>query len=284
MNEIAITYLSPERFFSPKQIGIVIRQDPYSCMRWLTWPSFVEDKRMVGAWCPAALKNGVVAKGTGPVCALVGDVDSCTEGALDRHAQILAPFSGVIVPSFNATKGIPKHRIVLWASRPIDGATEFRLAWSKFAAELADAGIVVDQACKNINRLYYGCATRSPATWLGARILTGEPVDVDGMLYAAKRDAEREAVLRAARTPSTAHLDANEKIARAVAAVQGAPEGGRHHMLLRRAYSLALDGVNETEIERALLPAFVQAAGPRREREGERAIKDAIAEAGKGAA
>jgi hypothetical protein len=278
MPELAITFLTPERFQAKPQIGLTISQEWHSLLRCLTWPSYGDDKRCHGAWCPTALEGGKVKGGRGPVSLLVADVDNCRPGAIDYSAEALAPYAGCVVPTFSATPERPKHRIVLLPSRSLT-PDEFPLAWTKMAATLATGGIAVDRGCKNINRLYYACVARSPEAWLGARILTGSPVDVDAMLGAAKIDREREAARVTQKAQPCKPVDAGTAIARAVTAVRNASAGERHDTLLRRAYSLKLDGVDEQKIVSELLPAFVSAAGEAREREGERAIRDAISAA-----
>jgi len=280
--DITFSFLTPERFSKKPQIALSITQDWPSFCRWLTWPSYGTDKPIGGAWCPCALEGGIVKGGTGPISLLVGDVDECTEGAIDRHAIALRPYAGAIIPTFSATRGQPKHRIVLLPSRSV-APDEFPLVWTKMATSLEDAGIPLDRTCKNRNRLYFSCVTSSPETWLGAHILTGSPIDVDAMLYASKIDQEREAARQATRRQNHEPVDADTAIARAVAAVKNATAGDRHLTLLRRAYSLALDGVDERKIAEVLLPAFVEAAGRGRQYEGKRAIRDAV-DAARGAA
>lgn len=277
--EIAITFLTADRFAAAPQVGIRISQEWHSLRRWLTWPSFAESKRAEGAWCPAALAGGVVKGGTGPVSLLVADVDDCAEGAIERSAELLAPYAGAVIPTHSATHEKPKHRIVLLPSRVL-AADEFPIAWSKMAATLADAGIVVDRGCKNLNRLYFACVARSPDAWLGACLLDGNPVDVDGMLAAARADAEIER----ARRPRPRPVEDRSRdryvaaaVDRARANVLAASEGGRHDILLKETYSLARLDLSETQIENALLEAFVSVAGAGRRREGERAVRDAVA-------
>ncbi len=69
----------------------------------------------------------------------------------------------------------------------------------------------------------------------------------------------------------------------AATAVADASDGVRHYTLCKEAFGLARLGLGTHEIEGALLPAFVAAAGERREAEGRRTIADAV-RARKGAA
>jgi hypothetical protein len=284
--KIAITYLSAARFASSPQVGIRIEQEWHALLRWLAWPTFADDKRAAGAWCPCDLEGGAVKAGKGPVSLLVADVDDCGGGAIDRSAELLAPYVGAVIPTFSATPEKPKHRIVLLPSRPLT-AEEFPIAWPKMASTLADAGILVDRGCKNINRLYFACVARSPEAWLGARLLNGTPIDVDGMLAAARADAEAERVRRPTSRPIE---DRNRDryvagaIDRARANLMSAPEGSRHDLLLREVFSLARLGLSDVDLEAALLEPFVAVAGESRRREGERAIRDAAAARSRAAA
>ena len=279
--DVAITFFSPERFASKPQVGLALRQEWRSFIRWLTWPSYGE-KKQYGAWCPTALQGGVVKDGTGPVSMLVADVDDCSEGAIQRSVEALSNYQGTIIPTFNAKPEQPKHRIALRPDRPLT-AEEFPIAWTKMASDLAAAGIVVDKGCKNLNRLYFACVARSPEAWLGARLLTGAPVAVDAMLDAARAEEEDAARERAARPPPRPVLEQHRD--RYVAAaidrerenVRGVGEGGRHDALLRACFALArFDDLGEDAIRDALLETFVAAAGEDRRNEGIRAIRNAV--------
>jgi hypothetical protein len=282
--------LTPERFEAKPQLGITIKQEWHSLLRWLTWPSFGE-KRDHGAWCPCALEDGTVKNGRGPVSLLVADVDQCAADGIDKSTTALHPYSGAIIPTCGATLEAPKHRIVLLPSRPLT-VGEWPLAWAKFARTLGDCGIAVDRGCKNINRLYFACVARSPEAWLGARILTGEPVNVDSMLAAAREEqAEEQAAReRAARMRRPVRASQRDKyvaaaLNRARDNVASAGEGARHDALLREAFSLARFGLDVADIERELLETFVAVAGEMRRFEGRRAIRDAVvARQGAGAA
>jgi hypothetical protein len=282
--EISIVYLSPERFAAKPQIGIPIVQERHSLFIWLSTPSYADDKGAHGAWCPCALGGGAVKGGCGPVSLLVADVDECGAGAMDRSALVLEDYEGLIVPTFNATTGHEKHRIVLALSRPLD-RDEFPIVWPFWCSALGDLGIALDKGCKNINRLYFACVSRSPATWLGSRALKGKPVDVDAMLVAARHDLAIEAAQaneRKRRVPAPSPVQHRDRylrgaLDRARANVLASVEPGRHDTLLRESFSLARLELTEDEIGDTLLDAFVSVAGEPRRREGERAIRDACA-------
>jgi hypothetical protein len=284
-----ITFLTPERFAAAPQVGMPITQEWHSLLRWLTWPTVGESKRARGAWCPSVLEGGRIKGGRGPMSLLAFDVDDCHAGALDRSAAALAPHAGAVIPTFSATPENPKHRIVLLPSRSLT-AEEFTVAWPQMVRALAACGIVVDKGCKNLNRLYFACVVRSPSAWLGARILTGNPVDVEAMLSTAREAAENERArrLEQARAHRPVRDDHRGRyiagaIEKARGNVAGAPEGGRHDALLHEAYSLARLDLTEGQITGELLEAFVGAAGEARRHEGERAIHDAVtARASKG--
>jgi hypothetical protein len=290
--ELHITYLSPARFAAFPQVGIPIAQERYSFWRWLTWPTFGTTKQDAGAWCPCALPRGAVKSGRGPISFIVLDVDDASAGAIDRSAALLSPHSGVVVPTFSATVEIPKHRIVLEPSRDIT-ADEFSIVWGHVSGLLAEAGVIIDRGCKNLNRLYFACVSPSLERWAelgGARILTGKPVDVDVMLEAARADladaAAREARRPKPRPVEDGHRDAYLRgaVEKARANVYAASPGGRHDVLLREAFSLARLDLTIGQIEGALLGAFVHVAGEPRRREGTKAIHDAVTARRRGAA
>jgi len=277
---ITVAYLTPSRFAAKPQVGVAIEQEWHSFALWLSSPSYADEKQSEGAWCPTALEAGIVKGGRGPVSLLVADVDECAVGAIEYTAEVLRNYGGLVVPTFNATVEKPKHRIVLRLSRPLAPDREFPLAWIKMAVELEDAGIRLDRGCKNVNRLYFACVTRSPSTWLGARILSGPPVDVDAMLKAARADApvSGQHVWRPRpATKSCGDRYVAAAVRRARDNVRDAVEGGRHETLLRESYSLARFDFSERELAELLLGPFVDVAGDARRREGERAIRDAVA-------
>ncbi len=288
--DLPIVYLGPERFAARPQVGLRVTQEWSSLLAWLTSPTFAPDKRAAGAWCPAALDGGRVRGGSGPVSLLVADVDECEAGALERSGGALASYAGAVIPTFSATPEKPKHRIVLALSRPLD-PDEFPVVWMHFARALFAAGITLDRGCKNINRLYFACASPSPERWAelgGARRLTGWPVPVDEVLHTARaagaaREAERERA-RANRPAAPAPANdtrracyVNAAISREVSNIYAASEGGRHDALVRAAFRLArFSDVDESEIVEALLGPFLAVAGEPRRREAERSIRDAI--------
>jgi hypothetical protein len=289
--DVSIAYLTPERFAASSQVALLIRQNWRSLRTWLTSPTFAGDKKAAGAWCPAELEGGIVKDGAGLVSLLVFDVDTCAVGGIDRSARALGHYAGVVVPTFGASTGekLEAHRIVLLPSRPL-APDEFRIAWPWMNRALTGSGIVIDRGCKNINRLYFACVGRSPETWLGARLLSGEPVPVDGLLAAAREELAEAEASRARRLPtrpvSDAHRDRYTRRAfdSARRNIEAAGEGGRHDALLREAFSLARLDLSEDQIRGALLESFVYAAGESRRREGERAISDAVSARRKGAA
>ncbi len=278
--QVAITHFTAERFAHAPQTGLTLVQEWHSLLRWLTWPAFGENKQAAGAWCPCVLGGGRVKGGKGPVSLLVADVDECAPGAIEYATAVLATYAGAVIPTFSATTEKPKHRIVLLPDRPIL-ADEFPLVWAKMASTLEGRGITLDRGCKNINRLYFACVARSPAAWLGARILTGAPVPVDAMLSAARAERAAAPVRRVPSMPvAQADRYARGALQRARENVENASEGGRHDALLREAYSLARLRLDEATIADALLEPFVARAGAARRREGERAIRDAVSARG----
>jgi hypothetical protein len=289
MDEIALTYLTPERFRAQPQAGLRIEQPWPTLAYWLSRPTVGATKLDAGAWCPCVLEGGRVREGRGPVSLLVADVDHAGPGGIAKSASALARYQGAIIPTFSANKDNEKHRIVLVPSRRLT-PEEFPIAWHKVARKLGAAGIAVDRGCRNINRLYFGCVTPAPEAWLGAQLLGGVAVNVDALLVVARRedelrrrreDAERRRRAPLARAPREVHRDGyvSAAIANERARIAAAAEGGRHDALLKAAFALARPalGLTTAQIDDALLDTFVGAAGEGRRREGERAIRDAAA-------
>ena len=281
---VTVGYLSPERFAAPVQIGTYVCQEWISFREALAHPRIADDKRAAGAWTACDMPEGRVNGGKGPVSLLVFDIDKAGPNGLDRTAEACAAYEGIVVPSFSATPENQKHRLVLTLSRYLK-PDEFPIAWLKCATDLTIAKIVVDSACKNINRLWFGPVARSRETWLGARILTGKPVEVEAMLrvaYEEEDERQRDLAARlACKVPvSEARLDAyiGAAIDRERRNLLSASEGGRHDALLRATYALArFEALDEDDIRGALLEPFVACAGESRRREGERCIRDAYA-------
>lgn len=282
--QISITYLSPERFAAQPQVGLPITQPWESFLAWLSSPSFGETKRDAGAWCPCALEGGIVKNGTGRMSLFVFDVDEAGPDGIANSFEELKGYQGIIAPTFSATPENRKHRIVLLPSRDLT-AGEFKIVWPTLNRRLAsfDRPIVIDQGCKNLNRLYFACVARSHGAWLGAVRLNGAPVDVDRSLEfarAAREAEERERVARLAnmRPVDDAHRDKYVRgaIESARRNIEGAGEGGRHDALLRESFSLARLELTQDEIERELLPSFVAVAGEHRRYEGACAVRDAV--------
>ncbi len=274
--QIAITHFTPERFRSSPQVGLTVTQEWHGLLRWLAWPSFADNKQAEGAWCPCALEGGRVKGGTGSVSLLVGDVDECGPGALDRTTELLRTSAGAVIPTFSATREKPKHRIVLLLDRPLT-ADEFPIAWRKFNRRMSAHGVTLDQGCKNINRLYFACVARSPAAWLGARILTGQPLTVDRMLAVARAEEaaaerERQSVVVPIRETGSRYFDA--AISRECGAVASAPPGARNNELNRAAFALSRLAIPDGRIESSLLDAAKRAGLP--ESEARKTISSAL--------
>jgi len=270
----------PEQFACAPQVGTPIEQDWAAFSVWLSTPTVATDKRAAGAWCPAALPDGIVKNGSGPVSLLVFDVDDCGPDGIDRSVTSLAEFAGLVIPTFSATPAKPKHRIVLRLSRPLT-PDEFPPAWRQTANALEDDGVAgLDRGCKNLNRLYFASVCPAPGAWLGARELAGEPLDVARLLAAASADeaASSPSHARGGAVGPIRHHDAYVRgaLERARRAVEDASEGERHGTLLNEAFSLARLELDEFTIRGALLESFVARAGAHRRHEGERAIRDAV--------
>ena len=269
--ELRITWLSADAFVSRPQVGKIITQDFPSLVRHVfAWPTRTDRtdddaKTIAGAMCPAALENGVVKGGRGPVGILMADVDACGEGGFERSVDALAEYLGFVVTSCNATPENPRHRVGLVCDRDLT-VDEFPIAWRKFQRTLAAVDIVIDEKCKNPNRLYYLPVWKRGGIFR-AKILSGAPVAVDALLAAAREDEAR--ATRERSRPPTKHWSgsandyARRALKKACDAVMNAGEGNRNDTLNREAYSLSrLPALTDDEIHDALSAAAKYAGLP----------------------
>ncbi len=287
---VTVTHFSDAQFRADPQVGTVVTRDWQAFAKWLKMPKVSPNKTGMGAWCPTVLPGGAVKDGKGDLSLLVADVDDCTHGAIQRHAETLDDLQGLIIPTYSWSFETPKHRIVLKLSRAID-PYEFTIIWPKMARDFETLGILVDKGCKNLNRLYFACATPDEDTWRasgGSIELRGQPLPVDDMLRAAQAEyAEQEAVRarkNAAKAPFVGfggqlQSDRDRYIGGAVKSaksnLRGASAGDRHNTLLKEVFGLTRFGLTQQQVESELLEDFVAVAGEERRLEGQKAIRDA---------
>jgi hypothetical protein len=198
------------------------------------------------------------------------DVDE--DGDVDEVAAVVSDYRAVVHETFSSTDAAPRCRLVLALAEPVDGPT-YEATHAVVRDHLDDAGVVADIGAKDASRLSYA-PVRRPGAGYRFREVEGRPFDARACLSAQPPPAPPSAP----RLIAPQHRDAYERAAlqRAAEAVSYASEGTRHYMLSREAFSLARLELSDAEIAGTLLPAFVAAAGERREWEGARTIRDAV--------
>jgi hypothetical protein len=228
-------------------------------------------KDEAGAWSPALYDHNVRRKGSlVRIHAMVVDIDE--NGDVDQVADALARYAAIVHETFSSTSEAPRCRAVLLLAGAIDAST-YEETHRVLRAHFLDAGIVADEGAKDASRLSYS-PVRRPGAPYRCRTVDGAPLDAAKVL-AAQPPRPAPAPPPAIR-PGHADAYVRAALTRAADAVSSAGEGIRHYTLSREAFALARLGLSDAQIESVLLPAFVAAAGERREREGARTIQDAI--------
>jgi hypothetical protein len=269
--EFDVLYLSPDRFRAQPQIGTACRMTWRQITAYLSRPSSGEAKDEGGAWSPGLYRDNVRRKShLISIGALVVDVDEA--GDVLRSAEILSRYRSILHETFSSTDDAPRCRIVLALAEAVDAAI-YERAHAVVRAHLRRAGLVADDGAKDASRLSYSPVRRPGARYRFATT-EGAPLDTRAVLAAQPPPPPRPIP----RPIAPEHADAYVRgaLRRAADAIASATPGERHYALSREAFSLARLGLDESQISSALLPAFVAAAGERREYEGARTIRDAI--------
>jgi hypothetical protein len=270
--ELDVLIVSPERFRLSPQIGTATRPTWHELALYLSRVTFGDAKDVAGAWSPARYRDNIRRKSALlSIGALVVDIDE--NGDVDRVAEVVGRYDVIVHETFSSTEGGPRCRVVLHLAEPVDAST-YEALHRIVRARLAGAGIVADEGAKDASRLSF-----APVRRLGAgyrfRQLDGELLDAARVLAAQPVPPPRPVP----RPVAPDHRDAYVRgaLRRAAEAVASASEGTRHYALCKEAFGLARLGLSEGEIAAALMPAFISVAGERRELEGRRTIRDAIA-------
>jgi hypothetical protein len=274
---IHVLHVSPERFRMSPQIGVHCEMEWDQLAAYLARPSIGEAKDEAGAWSPALYRDNVRRKSSlVAIDAIVLDFD---ESGVDEVADVLGRYTVIVHETFSSTNDNPRCRAVVQLAEPIDAAT-YEAMHALARAHMRDVGLPADEGAKDASRLSYAPVRRQGAGYR-FRALDGELLDARRVLAAQPPPPPRPVP----RPPSPEHRDRyiEGALRSAATAVADANEGIRHYTLCKEAFGLARLGLATHEIERALLPAFVAAAGERREAEGRRTIADAV-RARKGAA
>jgi hypothetical protein len=266
-----VLFVPPWRFHARPQVGLALQMTWHKLALYLSRPTVGEAKDEAGAWSPALYCDGVRRKANlVAIHALVVDVDE--GGDVGRVAAAVARYRAVVHSTFSSTPAAPRCRIVLVLAEPIDAPT-YEASHAIVRAHLRAVGIPADDGAKDAARLSYAPVIRHGASYHCRRI-DGVPLDARAVLAAQPPPPLRGAPHRT--DPQHADAYARAALRRGAGAVAGSSPGTRHYMLSKEAFTLARLGVDEEQIARALLPAFVASAGEAREHEGRRTIRDAV--------
>jgi hypothetical protein len=266
-----VLFVSPERFRMTPQIGTPTTPTWHELAQYLSRPTWANAKDVAGAWSPALYTDNVRRKSNlVSIGALVLDVDQ--EGDVDNVADIVGRYDAIVHETFSSTGESPRCRVVIRLAEAIDAAT-YEATHKAIRGALAAAGVAADEGAKDASRLSYSPVRRASAAYRFRQ--------VDGILLDAKRVLAAQPIPKPRAVPAPIapdHRDAYVRgaLRRAADAVSAANEGIRHYTLCKEAFALARLGLSESDIVNALLPAFIAAAGERRELEGRRTIRDAI--------
>jgi hypothetical protein len=208
----------------------------------------------------------------------------------EQFHQMLGGSEHVVYPTFSvhAETGIQKCRAILTLDREVDLETHRRIMWAIYA-RATDRGFALDRACKDATRWWFTPVVHPDraANYVVYRTPPGAaPMSVAALLQLADRlDAAEESRRQEwarAHPPAGAHVHKESSyitaaLDRAATKVARATPGNRHEALNCEAYSLArLELLSEEDVASVLVPAFVAASGPGREREARRTVADAF--------
>ena len=267
-----VLFISPEQFKRSPQVGTPRKMDHAQLADHLSRPSVGEAKGDAGGISPALYEGNVRRKSALVwIWQLVLDFDDV--GDVDQVADELERYSAIVHETFSSTNDQPRCRAYIEMLEPVD-ASEYEAMHQIARRHMATAGLPADEGAKDASRLSYA-PVRRPGAGYRFRVVEGEPLDVRAVLTAQPAPKPRPRIA----PPSPSHADAYARgaLRRAADAVAAASDGRRHYQLCREAFTLSrLEGLTFEDIERALLAAFISAAGERRQLEGERTIRDAV--------
>jgi hypothetical protein len=271
-DRIDVLHVSRRHFHRKPQIGERHRITWDALGVWLMRATTGTTKDAAGAWSPARYRDDVRRRANLEAAyALVVDVDE--SGDVDRVADVLGQYQAIVHSTFSSTLRAPRCRIVLLLAESIDAVT-YEKTHAVVRAHLRARGIVPDEGAKDASRLSYLPVVRSGAEFR-VRVVSGRPLDAARVLAAQRPSPARVPAQAVAPEHGDAYL--RGALRRAAETISRASPGERHAAIFREAYALArLLPLREDEIGAALMPAWVGVAGPEREREGERAIRDAV--------
>jgi hypothetical protein len=269
--ELDVLYISPEQFGRVPQVGTPwLTTWPMLC-DYFARPSFGEAKDIGGALSPALYIDDTRRKANlVRIWALVVDVDE--NGDVDAVADAVRLYAAIVHETFSSTDDDPRCRIYLRLAEPIDVLT-YEPTHAIVRAHLQARGIVADNGAKDASRVSY-VPVRRPGARYRVRVTDGAPLDAARVIAAQPLAPPRSAP----RLPALEHADAYRRgaLRRAADSIAHATPGERHYAVSREAWSLVRLGLDDHEIQQALLPAAVASMGEARAWEAERTIRDAI--------
>lgn len=171
----------------------------------------------------------------------------------------------------------PRARVVFVLEYPIESPIEYRRVYQAVAWYIAGDGSIVDPACKDPLRLYYG--SKGARVWPNWSLLGEGTIDyITGEYAAAHPAAIMPVKTTVAIDPSPGMQGA--KLAMFGRAVQDAPRGEGHHTLLRVATTaggyVASGALDRTDVEAELTAAAMSRPDPNAA-DIKRAIADGLA-------
>jgi hypothetical protein len=271
-----VLFVSPEAFRVSPQRGEQRRPEWDSFAAFLSRPSIGDSKDIAGGYALGSYGDGIRRKANlASIGGLVVDVDE--NGDVDRVADAVSNYRAIVHETFSSTNDAPRCRLILALEETIDAAT-YDPVHRVVRTHLRVRGIQPDDGAKDCSRLSYSPVRRADAGYR-FRVTTGRPLSAARLLVAQKPKPKPEK--RPASTEPIKHPDSYKQAAlrAAAASVSKATPGGRHHALLQAVWGLARPelALDEETISRALLDAFVAAAGEARRTEAHRAIANAYA-------
>ena len=269
---IDVLFVSADQFLRIPQVGNPRRQTFSELCRTLAKPVTGDRKDVAGAYSPALYTENIRRKSNlVHVCCLVIDID---EGK--RTPRTLAPLfvkrRAVIHTTFNSTPELPRCRILVELSTPIDVITYDKLH-AHYRGRLKNIGIIADTGAKDASRLSYLPVVK-PGQVQETITTDGEPVDGAGLVASLPPEPPRP-------PPVIIPPDHRDKYIRgalrkAADNLASTAPGLRHYTLAREAWGLARLDLTVAEVEAGLLPAWVACAGEARRDEGVRTIRGQV--------
>lgn len=287
-----VLMLRPGAILSVPHRGTPFRQTFAELVEYIRRPIVREKKDQDGGLALGRFREGVRRLSHFEGTSLVGlDYDDGKLTSEQLHAA-LGGSQHVVYPTFSSTPEKPKSRAILALDRVVDLATHKRIMWVLYA-RANERGFVLDAACKDATRWWF-CpivhTDRQEHYQVHVSEEGADPLRVDALLSFADRldEAHKKRLQEWAREHPPPPVEAlgkpsyvNAALTRAANAVATSSEGGRHEALNAEAYSLARLDLSESQIAAVLVPAFVAAAGPNREAEARRTVRDACKARGK---